>query len=352
MIDEAAETRDSERLDEAALEIYLRMRIPGFDGPVSVRQFRKGHSNLTYLVSDGRREWVLRRPPFGTHVATAHDMGREYRILSGLYRAYPLAPRAEFYCEDPSIIGAPFYVMQRVRGVVLRDRPPKGFPWNERFGARLSESFVDNFARVHAVDLEEAGIADLGRPDGYVERQISGWTQRYEKSRTDDVREVEAVAEWLAEKQPPSGPGALIHNDYKYDNIVLDPDDPARIVGVLDWEMATVGDPLMDLGTTLGYWVTSDDHEELRQLPFGVVAFPGTLSRERLVGRYEALTERDCSAVDFFHVYGLFKIAIVAQQIYYRFATGKTDDRRFEVMILGVRLLSRFAARVVDRSPL
>lgn len=352
LIDAADEPRQSEALAEEHLAAYLADHLEGFDGELVVRQFRKGHSNLTYLVTDGTREWVLRRAPFGTNVATAHDMGREYRILSGLHRAYPPAPRAYLMCEDAGVIGAPFYVMQRVRGVILRAKPPRGMTWSKELGRRTSEEFLDNLVAIHGVDLAEAGLDGFGKPEGYVRRQVEGWTKRYHGSRTDDIPEVVAVAEWLAEKMPPEADATLIHNDYKYDNIVLDPGDLPRIIGVLDWEMATVGDPLMDLGTTLAYWVTALDEPELAMLPFGVTNFPGSWSRERLVDAYAARSGRDVSRVDFYHVFGLFKTAVVAQQIYYRFKSGKTDDPRFQMMILGVNVLSKFANRIVEQSRL
>lgn len=362
-IDEASETRESERLEPVRLEQWLRANVDGFDGSLAVSQFRKGHSNLTYLVSDGTREWVLRRGPFGSNVATAHDMGREYRILSGLHRAYAPAPRAFALCEDNAVLGAPFYVMERKRGVILRDKPPKGFAWSPELGAATSEAVVHNLAAIHAVDLAAAGLDGFGKPEGYVRRQVEGWTGRYFKAKTDEIEAIERVAEWLAEKLPAREQDAasaaanatLIHNDYKYDNLVFAPSfgaEPPEIIGVLDWEMATVGDPLMDLGTALSYWVTDQDPPEVQMLPFGVTKFPGSWSREQVVAGYAEQSGRDVTAVDFYHVFGLFKTAVVAQQIYYRFKTGKTDDPRFQMMIMGVQVLSGFADRVAAASSL
>lgn len=363
LVDAAEAPRESEKLDLARLTEWMAAHVDGFAPPIGLRQFRKGHSNLTYLVarddgsgSEPGDEWVLRRGPFGSNVATAHDMGREYRILSGLHRAYPPAPRAFALCEDNDVIGAPFYVMQRVRGTILRAKPPAELGWTPALGERMCSEFVDHLVRIHGVDLERAGLVDFGHPEGYVRRQVEGWTARYDKSRTDDVPEVDAVARWLAEKMPAEADGRLIHNDFKYDNVVLDTDalerhDP-RIIGVLDWEMATVGDPLMDLGTTLSYWVTAEDTGELAMLPFGVARYPGSWSRERLVAEYGERSGRDVAGVDFYHVFGLFKTAVVAQQIYYRFKTGKTDDPRFQMMILGVKVLSKFASGIAERSHL
>lgn len=349
-IDAPAAPRDAERLDTARLEPWLREHLAGFEGALQVEQFRKGHSNLTYRVSDGTREWVLRRGPFGSHVATAHDMGREYRILSRLHPVYPPAPRAWVLCEDEAILGAPFYVMERVRGVILRDRPPAGVTWTEDLGDAVSRALVENLARIHAVDLDAADLRSIGRGEGYVRRQVDGWTRRYEAAQTDAIEAMDHVARWLDAHLPPEVGATLIHNDYKLDNVVLDPDQLSRVVGVLDWEMATVGDPLMDLGTTLAYWITADDPDDVRALPFGMAAFPGSWSRERVAREYGALTGRDVSGVAYYHVFGLFKVAVVAQQIYARFAAGKTDDPRFAMMIHGVRLLSSFARRIADAS--
>jgi aminoglycoside phosphotransferase (APT) family kinase protein len=350
--DEPSPVRDSERLDVDRLAEYLGDHLADFDGPLEVRQFRKGHSNLTYLIRDGRREWVLRRPPFGSKVATAHDMGREYRVLKGLYRAYEPAPRALLYCDDESVIGAPFYVMERVRGVIVRRDPPAGVVVDEDLAERLCRALVDNLVRIHEVDLAKAGLCDLGSPEGYIERQVSGWTRRYRGSQTDDIPEMEALTEWLADKMPDAHNGALIHNDYKFDNVVLDPTDLTHIVGVLDWEMCTVGHPLMDLGTSLSYWVQADDPPPIVQFRFGPTHLPGMYTRQQVVERYAAVSGRDVSAIDFYRAFGLFKTAVVAQQIYYRFATGKTDDKRFAIMIVGVRLLSRTGAGIIETSAL
>ena len=354
--DSPTQPRDAERLDEAALASFLTENLEGFAGELELRQFRKGHSNLTYAVSDGTREWVLRRGPFGSNVKTAHDMGREYRILSTLWRELPAAPRALLYCEDADVIGAPFYVMERVTGIILRDAPPKGLRWNEGRSDELCRAFLDTQVAIHSADLVEAGLSEFGRPAGYTQRQVEGWTSRYSAAKTDEIAEMESAAAWLAEKMPGGDEGVLIHNDLKFDNIVLNSNlqsgGAVEVIGVLDWEMATVGHPLMDLGTTLSYWLTPDDGPELAMMPFGVTGYPGAWSREKLVGEYGEATGRDVSAVDFYHVFGLFKTAVVAQQIYYRFHTGKTDDPRFQMMIVGVNVLSRLADRIVSRSAL
>lgn len=348
-IDRPQPVRPGEELDVARLEAYLREHIPNFTGPVAIEQFPCGYSNLTYWLRAGDQEWVLRRPPFGAAIKTAHDMGREYRILSHLINVYPKVPRPLVYCEDESVLGAPFYVMERVKGVIVRAKPPKGLELSPELMRRLSEAFIDHLAELHAVDYEAAGLGDLGQPDGYVARQVKGWTERYKNARTDDIPEIERVAAWLADHQPPEAGAALIHNDYKYDNVVLDPEDLSSILAVLDWEMATIGDPLMDLGTTLGYWVDPDDPDELQVMQFCLTTLPGNLNRQQLVERYAQKSGRDVSQVLFYYVYALFKIAVIVQQIYARYKRGFTQDERFANLIVCVRVLGQTALRAIEK---
>jgi len=358
MIDSARAVRPGEEIDAAALAVWLKSKLPGIEGPVAVEQFPGGHSNLTYLLRFGDDELVLRRPPFGSQVKTAHDMGREYRVLSRLYAAYPKAPRALLHCDDPEVIGAPFYIMERVRGVILRQpRAPQGIDLPPERMRAISEAAVDGLADLHAVDYRAAGLEDLGHPEGYVARQVEGWAGRWRKARTDEVPGLDRAAAWLAgHLPPPSQPSqestgaALIHNDYKYDNLVLHPQELERVVAVLDWEMATVGDPLMDLGTSLGYWMDPDDAPELRLLPAGPTTLPGNLSRAGVVERYAARTGRDVSQILFYYIYGLFKIAVIAQQIYYRYQQGLTKDPRFAALLGAVRILGDTASQAIAKS--
>jgi len=350
LIDDTRPVRAGEELDLERLAAYLHAQL-GLEGVPEVEQFPGGHSNLTYLVKMGGREMVLRRPPFGSKVKSAHDMGREQRVLSHLAPVWPRAPRPLAYCDDPAVLGAPFYLMERLRGVILRRTLPPELPFGPDVARGLSESFADLLADLHAVDYAAAGLGDLGNPEGYVARQVSGWTKRYQDARTDDLPHVESVAAWLAAHQPPSPPPVLVHNDFKYDNLVLDPQDPTRILGVLDWEMSTIGDPLMDLGTALCYWVEAGDPEELRAARFGPTQLPGTLSRRAVAERYAARRGLSLEHLPFYYAFGLFKTAVVAQQIYYRFQQGLTKDPRFAAMIDGVRALSAQAARVVGGAP-
>jgi aminoglycoside phosphotransferase (APT) family kinase protein len=324
--DEAAPVREGEGLDLVRLEAYLAREAPAISGTISAKQFPSGFSNLTYLLTIGDREVVLRRPPVGVKRGTAHDMGREYRILRALSAAGVAVPRPMLNCEDDSILGVPFYLMERVKGVILR-RGNKSAALTPDTMHALSDSFVDTMIAIHAVPTET--LDGVGKPDGYVMRQVQGWTSRYQRARTDDVPDFDKLARWLDDNRPAESGATLVHNDYKYDNVVLDPADLGRIRAVLDWEMATIGDPLMDLGTTLGYWVEASDPPMLRTLGLGITALPGNFTRRELAEQYAERSGRPLERFEFYHAFGLFKIAVIAQQIYARYRAGVTKDERF-----------------------
>lgn len=345
--DHAAKIRSGEELDIARLEPYLRSHFPELTGTIVVRQFPSGHSNLTYSVTLGEREMVLRRPPFGSKVKTAHDMGREYNVLSKLHSAYP-APKPLLYCTDESVVGAPFYVMERVHGIILRREIPPGLDVDTATARRLSESFIDNLAALHQLDYRVLGLGDLGKPQGYLERQVKGWIERYYGSKTHDIPEVETISAWVKEHMPNQSSASLVHNDYKYDNIVLHSGDITRIVAVLDWEMCTLGDPLTDLGTTLAYWVQADDPADVRPARWGPTSLPGSISRIEMLERYQAKTGREVSNILFYYVFALFKIAVIIQQIYYRYHHGFTKDERFASMGEVTRALLSVAVRAIE----
>jgi aminoglycoside phosphotransferase (APT) family kinase protein len=348
-IDQARPVRDGEQLDIARLGDYLATHLPGGDRPLHVEQFLHGHSNLTYLITVGTDEWVLRRPPFGNRVKTAHDMGREYRILSRLCAVYPPAPRPALYCEDEAILGAPFYLMERRRGVILRGPHTADRPLTPELIRQLCETLVDRMAELHALDYRAAGLEDVGKPQGYVERQVTGWIKRYQDARTEPFPDVERAAAWLAENRPAeSAEVSLIHNDFKFDNLVLDPADLTHILALLDWEMATIGDPLMDLGTTLAYWTQATDPEPLHFHIVGPTNDPGSMSRQELVERYAQQTGRDVSNMLFCYVCGLFKVAVIGQQIYARYVRGMTKDPRFAGFNKLVAALGIGAVRAID----
>lgn len=346
--DHSAPVRPGEELDLARLEPFLLRHFPDATGPISVEQFPSGHSNLTYLVRLGNREFVLRRPPFGSKVKSAHDMSREYRVLSKLHPAYSPAPHVVLYSDDESILDAPFYLMDPIRGIIIRRNLPRDFPFSEDTARRLSESFIDNLARLHSLDFAKIGLADLGKPEGYLERQVRGWIDRYSGSQTHEIPEVARISPWLKENMPASSAATLIHNDYKYDNVVLDPADITKIIGVLDWEMATIGDPLTDLGTALAYWIDAQDPEELQRLRWCPSNHPGSLTRAQLLERYARKTGRDVSGMVFYLAFARFKIAVIVQQIYYRYHQGLTKDARFATMPELIQTVLRASLRGIE----
>lgn len=326
---ETIPVREDERFDENRLSSFLRDKLPGADRPLEVVQFAGGHANLTYLLRYGPQEYVLRRPPLGPVAASAHDMGREYRVLSVLYKAYPYAPRAFLHCEDPEIIGAPFFVMERRRGVVIRRVIPPQFGGGQDpvINRQISEVLIDALADLHDVDYFSVGLADLGKPQGFMQRQIQGWTGRYQRAKTKELPVVDELSEWLAQSLPEPPAPTLLHNDWRLDNMML-ADDPRRVEAVFDWDMCTLGDPFADLGTLLATWVQADEAGA------GVaVTMPshtkGFLTRREAVQRYGERRRIDVSHMPYYYVFGLFKMAVVLQQIYYRYHVGQTQDARF-----------------------
>jgi aminoglycoside phosphotransferase (APT) family kinase protein len=352
-IDQATSIRQGEKLDSLKVEAFLRDSIPGLQGEMVTRQFPRGHSNLTYLVTFGDRELVLRRPPFGTKAKTAHDMGREYRILSALKDTYPYCPTPLAYTEDADVLGCPFYVMERIRGIIVRRAFPAGLAGSPEKIGGLCRKLVQVHHQLHAIDYRQVGLENFGKPAGYVQRQVLGWSKRYRAARTPDAPDCEDIMAWLEEKMPPDFPTpAIIHNDFKLDNVVLDKDNPGKIIGVLDWEMATVGDPLMDLGSSLAYWVQKGDPPEMQAMRFMPSDSQGALTRDELVGRYADLAGWAIDNYDFYYCFGLFRLAVIVQQIYYRFYHGQTKDKRFEALILGVHALEKTARINIEKSSL
>jgi aminoglycoside phosphotransferase (APT) family kinase protein len=343
--DQPRAVRTGEELDESALAAFVDKEL-GHRGSLTVEQFPGGHSNLTYLVHHGDREYVLRRPPFGSKVKSAHDMGREVAVLSKLAPVYDRAPRVLAYEATGSVLGAPFYLMERRRGIILRRDLPPDLSRDKL--PKLCELLVDALVDLHAVDYTAAGLGDFGKPVGYIERQVTGWTKRYVDSQTDDIPAVTECAAWLAAHLPAEGAPALIHNDFKFDNVIYDV-SLERITGVLDWEMATIGDPLMDLGTSLSYWAEANDPVSFYQLPFGPTAKPGMMTRKDFAERYFERSGRNATNLVFYYAFGLWKTAVVLQQIYYRWRKGLTSDPRFEQLIVGVRILSEQARTAINR---
>ena len=329
------------------LEDWIAGRLPGSDRPLTVRQFSRGKANLTYLLRFGEDEpveYVLRRPPLGPVAPGAHDMAREYRALSTLWRAFPKAPRAYLFCEDESVIGAPFFVMERRHGVVIQGVVPEFFGGGQDPEANraLSEVVIDTLAQFHAVDPAEAGLDDIGRPDGFMQRQVDGWTGRWEKAKHEDNPLAAELAGWLVETMPASPEPTLLHNDWRLDNMAVSRDDPGTCVAVYDWDMCTRGDPFADLGTVMAVWYDHDeDASSLNTMP---TTSPGWMSRDEAIERYGARSGRDLDHARWYVVFGTFKMAVILQQIYIRWLRGQTADDRFAVMGEGAQLLLELAA--------
>ncbi|WP_449116919.1 phosphotransferase family protein [Pseudomonas viridiflava] len=353
LTDQSTDIRSGEELDVALIDPYLKNHLPELHGTPLISQFPGGASNLTYLIQYPERELVLRRPPFGHKARSAHDMGREYRILNQLKDAFPYCPQAYLHCTDESVIGSEFYVMERVQGIILRSDLPPALGLDARQTEDLCKSFIDKLVDLHRVDYQACGLGDLGKPQGYVERQILGWTERYEKAMTPDAPAWDQVKAWLAAKMPADSPVAsIVHNDYRFDNVILDPENPMHIIGVLDWELTTLGDPLMDLGNTLAYWIQADDPAPVQLMRRQPSHAPGMLTRQQFVDYYAERAGVRIDNFDFYYTYGLFRLAGIVQQIYYRFYHGQTQDKRFAQFIHMNRLLEQMSLNVIAKSSL
>ncbi|WP_454199433.1 phosphotransferase family protein [Nocardia sp. Marseille-Q1738] len=326
----AGTVRAEDAFDVAAMHAWLADQVPDLGGPPEVRQFSGGASNLTYLLRYPDRDLILRRPPSGTKAASAHDMGREFLVQQRLRPHYPYVPRMVARCADHGVIGSEFYVMERVAGTILRGDLPDGMSLSIDQARRLSTTAFDCLIELHEVDPVAAGLSEIGKGSGYVGRQVSGWSRRFVNARTDNVSDFAAVMAWLDRNQPPDVAITVIHNDFRLDNLVLDPSGSGAIVGVLDWEMATLGDPLMDLGGALAYWVQADDDEAMLSIRRQPSHLPGMLTRAQIVDHYCERTGRSAENWPFYEVFGLFRLAVIAQQIYYRYHHGQTTNPAFK----------------------
>jgi aminoglycoside phosphotransferase (APT) family kinase protein len=347
-VPELTEVRQDERFDVPRLAAYLEGRIPGAVGIPETAQFPGGHANLTYLLAYPEAEYVLRRPPLGPVAPGSHDMAREYRVLSRLWRSFPPAPRAFVLCEDKSVIGAPFFVMERRRGVVIRNVVPEQFGGgvDQTANRKLSEVVIDTLADLHAVDPAQCGLEDLGQPAGFLHRQVQGWLERWQRARHEDNAVADQVADWVADHLPSSPAPTLIHNDWRLDNMAVAFDDPGRCVAVYDWDMCTRGDPLADLGTLLAVWYEQGEvPATLNPMP---TTSPGFLTRGQALERYGLRTGRDLSGFNWYLVFGTWKLAVVLQQIFIRWLRGQTRDARFAEMGDAAKRLFELAA---ERSP-
>jgi len=316
---------------------------------LEVEQFPAGQSNLTYLLRSGEWEAVLRRPPLGPVAPRAHDMAREFHILQRLYPSFPLAPKPFALCDDPSVIGAPFYVMERRRGLVLDMDLPADWTPDPVLHQAIAESIVRVLVDLHAVDWQAAGLGEISHPEGYMERQVKGWLDRFVRSRTEDVAEMSVLADWLIAELPQSPPPTVIHNDYKLNNLRLDSSDPSRVTAVLDWEMSTVGDPLSDVASLLVYWTAPGEDELMGGLK-SVTAESGFPPRADIRDMYARLSGRDLSQLDYYFAFAYFKLGVIIQQIYYRWYKGQTHDERFQRHGVVATNLIRHAAHIAGIS--
>jgi aminoglycoside phosphotransferase (APT) family kinase protein len=344
-IDQARPIRSGEELELTNLEAFLQEKLNQKEAKLEVLQFPSGYSNLTYLLKLGETELVLRRPPRGAeHIAKGHDMGREFKVLSLMYPVYAKTPKPLVYTEDTSIIGAPFYVMERVQGVILRANQKLDFsPETMR---KLNENLIINLADLHKLDIEKSGLIQLGKPEGYLQRQVEGWSKRYHNAKTEEIAEMDFAMKWLAENMPDSPAPTFIHNDYKYDNVILAAEDVTQIKAVLDWEMSTVGDPFTDFGIVLSYMTEANDPPELRN--FGIQPIAGALSRQEMVELYESQIGQKIEHLIYYYAFALFKLGVVVQQIYYRYHQGFTKDERFAPLIYMVRACAQMSKRAIQ----
>lgn len=353
LLDKAVAVRQGEELDLARVDAFLKAKIPGLQGTPELEQFPGGASNLTYLLRYPGRDLILRRPPFGHRAKSAHDMLREAKIMAALKPVYPYVPDVLAICDDPAVMDADFYVMARIPGIIPRSNLPKGMTLTPEETRALCLSVIDKLIELHLVDYKAAGLDTLGKGGGYVKRQIDGWSDRYRKARTPDVNDFETVMTWLQAKMPAQDIATtLIHNDFRFDNVILNPDNPQQVIGVLDWEMATLGDPLMDLGNTLAYWAQADDDATMQLMRRQPTHLPGMLTRDEVVAYYGEKTGFKVDNFDFYTIYGLFRLAAILQQIYYRFYHGQTRNPAFAPFGQMVNYLESRCLRLMQESAL
>ena len=351
-IDTPKNIRDGEEFPIENLEIFLKENDFEINNLI-FKQFPSGYSNLTYFLKSSSKEFVLRRPPFGAKsLKGGHDMLREYNVLKNLKSQFNKVPKVHLYCDNDDIIGAPFYIMDRVEGYIIRPNLQEQDSPGEEVIRNVSDSLVSTLVELHNVDINEANLNNLGKIDGYVKRQVEGWIKRYNHSKTDIIANMDFVAKWLNDNQPLEVEGSIVHNDFKYDNLVLDKNNHSKITAVLDWEMATIGDPFMDLGTTLGYWMDKNDLPELKLFQLSATTLEGNPTREGILEMYESKSGKTIPNPVFYYVFGLFKIAVIAQQIYFRYKRGFTKDRRFGLLNLAVMSLSIMAKQAIIKNRL
>lgn len=340
--------RKGEELNEVLLKKYLHENelIKAEESTLEVHQFTHGFSNLTYQLNIENKEFVLRKPPKGA-IKRGHDMHREFKVQSALKATFYKVPKMFAFSRDATILGSDFYVMEKIEGIILNYKEAKTRNISPENYKIIANSWLDTLVELHNVDYKAIGLIDLGKPEGYVERQVANWGKQYVKAKTAEVPEAEIVMNWMKDHQPKKYEHCLIHNDFKYDNVVFKDDSWQEITAVLDWEMATLGDPLMDLGTSLGYWTVATDHDFVKQGIPSPTIFEGNPIRSEIAKMYAEKSGRNIDNLVFYYVFGLFKIAVIAQQIYFRFSKGFTTDPRFANLNKASELCCKLALKAI-----
>lgn len=351
LIDQPGPVRSGEEFDVVKVDTFLKRRDPSLIGQPSIGQFQGGASNLTYQMTYPNRILVLRRPPFGQRAGSAHDMLREARVMKTLKPVYPFVPRVLATAEAGEVLDCPFFVMERLSGIILRRDLPTGLTLSQDDTRKLCVNVLERLIELHQVDYHAAGLEQLAKGDGYVRRQVDGWCERFKKAKTDDAADYAVVMTWLKQKMPDRDLATcVIHNDFRFDNVVLHPTDPLKVIGVLDWEMATLGDPLMDLGNSLAYWVESGDDPAFQAVRRQPTHLPGMLTRREVIDYYCSKTGYSAANIDFYLVFGLFRLAVIAQQIYYRYRQGNAKNPEFANFINFVNILENRCLDLMERS--
>lgn len=347
-LDQATEIRKEEAFNVNALENYLHREL-NISLPLKVLQYPSGYSNLTYLLNMGTQGMVLRRPPYGANIKSGHDMHREFKIISSLKGHFNKIPNPIIFCDDKSIIGDEFYIMEKINGTIFRGTQSQTDLPKIKLIPDLIDSFVNTFSEIHSLNINKLKLDKFGNPEGYANRQVKGWIKRYNNAKTNDFKEIDKIMTWLSDNIPNNMESCLIHNDFKFDNLMFDINEGVIVNAVLDWEMATLGDPLMDLGTSLGYWIHESDPEIIQQLKLNITYLKGMPSREELVHLYGEKSGRSVQNILFYFIFGLFKIAGIVQQIYFRYKKGFTNDPRFKELDKGVELLGKMALQAIQK---
>ena len=341
--------RAGEELNVERLDGFIKAHLPHISGQPKIGQYTSGASNLTYGIDYGEDRFVLRRPPFGTLPKGGHDMQREYRIMHALGPVFPYVPETLFYTDDKDIIGAEFYLMRRSEGHLIHTQIPKEWEWDALKTRALCETFFTRLVDLHQVDYATIGLSGFGRPEGYVERQVLGWNRRWEKAWTPDVENFADVCQWLEDHRPDAEKGAaILHGDFRIDNCILHPDDPTHIKAILDWEISALGDPLMDLGNTLAYWIEADDPPYMQALARQPSQAKGMMTRREILTFYGEKTGADISNFQFYYIYGIWRLAVIIQQIYARYYHGQTDNPKFKPYGTMTKALGELAREKID----